>query len=95
MGMYGERMGRGVTREEASAYAASVEERARRQRWSAGGTARVIHPLHGTVVVPTSSKLTAIMNAAEVWGCKWADILDAEVWRAEPEEKPIPMPYII
>lgn len=95
MGVYGERMGRGVTREEASKYAANVKERFRRQRWSGGGTARVTHPAHGTVVVPHHSKLAAIMNAAEVWGCCWSDILDADVWLAGPEEKPAPMPHII
>ena len=33
MGMYGERLGRGVTREAARKYETSVTERARRERW--------------------------------------------------------------
>lgn len=70
-------------------------ERARRHRWSAKGTARVVHPAHGSVVVPHSSNYAAILNAAEVWRCDWREILDAEVWRADPGEAPVPMPYII
>ena len=41
MGMYGERLGRGVTREAARKYETSVTERARRERWQASGCARV------------------------------------------------------
>ena len=41
MGMYGERLGRGVTREAARKYETSVTERARRERWRASGCARV------------------------------------------------------
>lgn len=37
MGMYGERLGRGVTREAARKYETSVAERARRERWQASG----------------------------------------------------------
>lgn len=33
------------------------------------------------------------MNAAEVWGCDWAEILDAQVWAA-PGEKAVPMPTL-
>ena len=72
-----------------------TEERARIERWSAKGTARVTHPARGTVVVPCSSKLAAIMNAAEVWRCDWAEITDAKVWAAEPGDVPAKMPYII
>ena len=39
MGMYGERLGRGVTREAARKYETSVTERARRERWQASGCA--------------------------------------------------------
>ena len=39
MGMYGERLGRGVTREAARKYETSVTERARRERWQAGNMA--------------------------------------------------------
>ena len=42
MGMYGERLGRGVTREAARKYETSVTERARRERWQASGCARVV-----------------------------------------------------
>ena len=72
-----------------------AEMRARESRWSAPGLARVIHPAHGTVVVPHSSNLAAIMNAAEVWRCDWAEITDAQVWAAEPGDVPVKMPYII
>ncbi len=55
----------------------------------------MVHPVHGTVVVPHSSNLTAIQNAAEVWRCDWAEITDAQVWVAEPGDVPAKMPYII
>ena len=86
MGMYGERLGRGVTREAARKYETSVTERARRERWQASGCARV---------VPHGSNFAALLNAAEVWGCDWTEIRDAEVWRADKEERPVPMPHLI
>lgn len=95
MGMYGERLGRGVTREAARKYETSVTERARRERWQASGCARVVSRKYGTVVVPHGSNFAALLNAAEVWGCDWTEILDAEVWRAGAEDKPVPMPHII
>ena len=85
MGMYGERLGRGVTREAARKYETSVTERAR----------RVVSRKYGTVVVPHGSNFAALLNAAEVWGCDWTEIRDAEVWRAGAEDKPVPMPHII
>ena len=91
MGMYGERLGRGVTREAARKYETSVTERARRERWQA----KVVHPTRGTVVVPHGSNFAALLNAAEVWGCDWTEIRDAEVWRADKEERPVPMPHLI
>lgn len=48
----------------------SPEERARFYRWNAPGKSRVIHPDHGSVVVPHVSNLAATMNAAEVWGVR-------------------------
>ena len=60
--------------------------------WKRPGTARVIPPKYGSVVVPCSSKLSAIMCAAAVWGCHWHKIHDAEVWAAEPGEQPVPLP---
>lgn len=95
MGMYGERLGRGVTREAARKYETSVTERARRERWQASGCARVVSRKYGTVVVPHGSNFAALLNAAEVWGCDWTEIRDAEVWRAGAEDKPVPMPHII
>ena len=71
-----------------------TEERARIERWSAKGTARVTHPARGTVVVPCSSKLAAIMNAAEVWRCDWMEIRGAEVRAAKPGDLAVKMPYI-
>lgn len=73
----------------------TVKQRARANCWKATGRARVTHPAHGTVVVPHSSRLSAIMNAAEVWRCDWAEITDAQVWAAEPGDIPAKMPYII
>ena len=63
-----------------------------RELWKRPGVARVIHPKYGSVVVPCSSKLSAIMCAAAVWGCHWHKIHDAEVWAAEPGEQPVPLP---
>lgn len=71
-----------------------TEERSRRERWRAKGTARVTHPVRGTVVVPCSSKLAAIMNAAEVWQCDWTKLRDAEVRAPEPRDLAVKMPYI-
>lgn len=95
MGMYGERLGRGVTREAARKYETSVTERARRERWQARGCARVVSRKYGTVVVPHGSNFAALLNAAEVWRCDWTEIRDAEVWRADKEERPVPMPHLI
>lgn len=95
MGMYGERLGRGVTREAARKYETSVTERARRERWQARGCARVVSRKYGTVVVPHGSNFAALLNAAEVWRCDWTEIRDAEVWRADKEERPVPMPRLI
>lgn len=67
-------------------------ERVREERWNAPGRARVEHPKRGTVVVPHSSNLAALMNAAEYWGCDWTEIRDAKVWKAEPEDGPVVKP---
>ncbi len=94
--MYRERMGRSVTGGygPASLPYDQIVERARRERWAAGGVARVTHPAHGSVVVPHRSNLAALMNAAEVWGCDWSEITGAEV-RAAPGETPVKMPIHI
>lgn len=73
----------------------SVTERARRERWQVSGCARVVSRKYGTVVVPHGSNFAALLNAAEVWGCDWTEIRDAEVWRADKEERPVPMPHLI
>lgn len=54
--------------------------RAREERWRVRGRARVVHPKYGAVVVPHRSNYSALLNAAEYWGCEWTDIRDAEVW---------------
>ena len=95
MGMYGERLGRGVTREAARKYETSVTERARRERWQARGCARVVSRKYGTVVVPHGSNFAALLNAAEVWGCDWTEIRDAEVWAVEKDERAVPIPRLI
>lgn len=93
--MCSKRMGRRVDEAERGRVLASAAERARGHRWDAPGRARVVHPDHGTVVVPHSSNLAAIMNAAEVWRCDWIELLDAEVWAAEPGDVAVKRPYII
>ena len=72
---------------------AAAARRARIHRWSVPGRARVTHPAHGAVVVPHCSNLAAILNAAEVWGCNWVEILDAQVWAAQGEQA-APMPTL-
>lgn len=95
MGMYGERLGRGVTREADRAYHAAAKERSRRERWRAGGCARVVSQKYGIVVVPHGSNFAALLNAAEVWGCDWTEIRDAEVWAVEKDERAVPIPRLI
>lgn len=90
MGGHGERMEWDLSRE-ATHNAAARRERI--HRWRVPGRSRVVHPAHGSVVVPHASNLAAIMNAAEVWGCDWAEILDAQVWAAAGE-KAVPMPTL-
>lgn len=70
----------------------SAVKRNRIQRWNVPGKSRVTHPDHGSVVVPHASNLSAVMNAAEVWGCDWVKILDAEVWAVDPTEPVAEMP---
>ena len=92
MNQRGEKYARDMERLRARA---AAKKRAREHRWSAQGRARVIHSVHGTVVVPHCSNLAAMMNAAEVWRCSLAEIMDAQVWAAEPGDVPARMPYII
>lgn len=67
--------------------------RDRRSRWSARTIARVTHPQYGTIVVPHMSNFSALLNAADVWGCHWLKISDAQVSVAEPNDKPVRSPY--
>ena len=70
----------------------SKSEWERIHRWNVPGKSKVTHPEHGSVVVPHTSNLAAVMNAAEVWGCDWVKILDAEVWAVDPSEPVEEMP---
>lgn len=45
-------------------------------------------------MVPHCSNLAAILNAAEVWGCNWVEILDAQVWAAQGEQAAPCLHYI-
>ena len=65
-----------------------AEARSRAERWNARGRSRVEHPKYGAVVVPHSSNLAALMNAAEYWGCDWLEIRDAKVLAAAPGDGP-------
>lgn len=66
--------------------------RSREERWNALGRSRVVHQKYGTVVVPHSSNLAALMNAAEYWGCDWTEIRGAQVWAAKPGDGPAVKP---
>lgn len=66
--------------------------RGREARWNAPGRSKVTHPKYGSVVVPHSSNLCALMNAAEYWRCNWTEIRDAEVWAAGPDDGPLVKP---
>ena len=63
-------------------------ERERENRWNAKGRACVTHPKYGSVVVPHSSNLAALMNAAEYWDCDWSEITGASVMVAKPGDGP-------
>lgn len=67
-------------------------ERERENRWNAKGRACVTHPKYGPVVVPHSSNLAALMNAAEYWGCDWSEITGASVMVAKPGDGPAVKP---
>ena len=88
-------MGRGIEPAERFRILARAKKRERENRWNAPGKATVVHLAHGTVVVPHSSNLAAIRNAAEVWRCLWTELTDARVWGAEPGDIAASKPYII
>lgn len=67
-------------------------QRERENRWAAKGRSKVTHPRYGSVVVPHHSNFSAIVNAAEYWGCDWMELLNAQVWRAEPGDGPAVIP---
>ena len=61
-----------------------VKAKARENRWRAPGKSRVEHPKYGSVVVPHSSNLAALENAAEYWGCDLMEIIStARVWACD------------
>ena len=63
----------------------SALERSHKERWQARGRARVVHPTRGELVVPCSSPFSALLNAAELWGCCWTELREAQVLAAEEE----------
>lgn len=68
-------------------------KRARERRWTASGKSTVRHPKYGKVVVPHSSNLAALDNAAEYWGCDASEITrDATVVRYERGDGPLVRP---
>ena len=70
-----------------------ARERARERRWAEQGKSRVEHPKYGSVIVPHGSKLGAIENAAEYWGCDLMEIIStARVWAVEPDAGPVRRP---
>lgn len=50
---------------------------AREARWTVKNKSRVSHPKYGSVIVPHASRLTAIENAAEYWGCGIMEIINS------------------
>jgi len=73
-----------------------VEEarrQARERRWTYPGKATVKHPEYGQVVVPCSSNLAALENAAEYWKADLLEILHtARVWQFQPGDGPLMRP---
>ena len=66
---------------------------ARTRRWTARGKSTVTHPNYGKVVVPHESKLAAIENAAEYWGCPIREIIhEAEVMQYQRGDGPLVRP---
>mgnify|MGYP000763518718 FL=1 len=84
--------GRSGMTEEREAIHRRAIERERENRWNAKGRACVTHPKYGSVVVPHSSNLAALMNAAEYWDCDWSEITDASVMVAKPGDGPAVKP---
>lgn len=59
-------------------------KRARERRWTAKGKSRVEHPVYGSVIVPHTSNLGAMENAAEYWGADLDEVVhSARVWECD------------
>lgn len=71
------------------------ELRERRIRWSAPGKSEVTHHDHGSLIVPHSSKLSAILCAADVWNCDWCSIMDSKVELCDQSLPVTRMPFAI
>ena len=62
---------------------------ARERRWSAPACSTVFHDVYGWVVVPHISNMTALENAAEIWGVSPYSISKhAKVMQWKPEDGP-------
>ncbi len=71
----------------------TARRRAREMRWTELGKAKVTHPVYGSVIVPHGSKIMALENAAEFWGCDLMEIIkEAGVWAVEPGAGPVVRP---
>ena len=71
----------------------TAKRREREMRWLETGKARVSHPKYGSIIVPHGSKIMALENAAELWGCDLLEIIkEAEVWAVEPDAGPVVRP---
>jgi len=66
------------------AWNAAAEQLDRSSRWTKKGLARVTDKDRGSIVVPCGSPYSALLCAAEYWGCDWTDITGATVMAAEP-----------
>lgn len=74
-------------------YHPTAIERARAHRWLARGKARVTHGKYGSVILPSSSKLTALENAAEFWKCDIGELFGtAKVERVPDDAGPVRRP---
>lgn len=58
--------------------------RSQKDRWMAVGKAKVTSKKFGEIIVPCASSLSALMCAAEMWGCHhWTDIMPASAEAVE------------
>ena len=68
-----------------------ANRRAFTERWSKPAKARVVHPAHGSIIVPCGSGLSSIMCAADVWKVPWSALMDARVEHCD-QSLPVQMP---